>query len=281
MKKEKIVEEQYVLTPLNNLMMNYGVYVFSKSEKFLVNLITFILGGATGLIFYSGLFKVDGYATLATYISDIIFFVIVGYVGMKFLAPMYKQSRLEKRKNAIKTQFRDMLESLAASFSAGSNVHTAFLSALNDLKMQYDEKDMIIQEMQQIINASAQGVNIDVMLRDFSVRSQNDDILNFADVFGMCHEKGGNMQAVILRTHDLIGQKITISDEIQTKLTSNKMQHNVMSVMPLAVVLMLKLTNESFAQNFATPLGVIVNTIAIGIFIGAYKYGQKIVDIKA
>jgi len=54
-----------------------------------------------------------------------------------------------------------------------------------------------------------------------------------------------------------------------------------MSIMPIAVVMLLRLTNESFAENFATPVGVIVNTIAIGVFIGSYKYGQKIVDIKA
>ncbi len=281
MKKEKKIEVQYVKTPLNNEMLDYSVYVFTKSEKFLVNLIAFILGGITGMVFYSGLFKVDGYATIATYISDIFFFSAVGFAAMKFLVPMYKNSMLEKRKNKLKTQFRDMLESLAASFSAGSNVQTAFVAALTDLKMQYDENELIIKEMKQIIDASMQGINIDVMLRDFATRSQNDDILNFADVFEMCHQKGGNMQSVILRTHDLIGQKITISDEIQTKLTSNKMQHNVMSIMPIAVVMLLKLTNESFAQNFATPVGVIVNTVAIGVFVASYKYGQKIVDIKA
>jgi len=281
MKKEKVVEVQYVKTPLNNEMLDYSVYVFSKAEKVMAYLVAFVLGGITGMIFYSGLFKVDGYATIATYISNAFFFIAVGIAAIKFLVPMYKKSMLEKRKNKLKVQFRDMLESLAASFSAGSNVQTAFAAALNDLKMQYEEGALIITEMQQIIDASNQGINIDVMLRDFAARSQNDDILNFADVFEMCHQKGGNMQSVILRTHDLIGQKITISEEIQTKLTSNKMQHNVMSIMPIAVVMLLRLTNESFAENFATPVGVIVNTIAIGVFIGSYKYGQKIVDIKA
>jgi len=155
------------------------------------------------------------------------------------------------------------------------------LSAFNDLKLQYEENDFIIQEMQQIISGSNQGINIDVMLRDFAARSSNDDVLNFADVFAMCHQKGGNMKSVIMRTHDLIGQKIAISNEIQTKLTSNKMQHNVMSLMPIAIVLMLKLTNKGFAENFATPTGVLVNTIAIVVFIAAYKYGEKIVAIKA
>ena len=48
----------------------------------------FIGGGVVGLIFYSGFFKVDGYATLKTYIADLVIFLIadipqikvVGYV---------------------------------------------------------------------------------------------------------------------------------------------------------------------------------------------------------
>jgi len=94
--KKKIIEEQYLTTPLNNQMLNYNVYVFSKAEKILANLIAFILGGITGLIFYSGLFKVDGYATMATHISNIFFFTVVGFAGIKFLVPMYKNSMLEK-----------------------------------------------------------------------------------------------------------------------------------------------------------------------------------------
>ena len=73
---------------------------------------------------------------------------------------------------------------------------------------------------------------------------------------------------------------MAVTDEIETKLTSNKMQHNVMSIMPIVVVAMLKFTNDSFADNFATPVGVFVNTIAIGIFIASYRYGLKICSIK-
>ena len=40
------------------------------------------------------------------------------------------------------------------------------------------------------------------------------------------------------------------------------------------------MSSSSFAENFATVKGVVVITVAIGIFIGAYKYGEKITDIK-
>lgn len=279
-KKEKMQEPEYINSPLNNPMPNYAVYIMSKTEKAIIGLISFLAGGFVSLIFYGNLFMVDGFATIATHISNIVVFVVLGVLTIKFLVPMYKKRCLEKRRNILKQQFRDMLESLAASFSSGSNVQKAFESAAEDLKMQYSPKDYIVKEMEEILSGMQQNINVEVMLENFGKRSGNEDIISFADVFSVCYRKGGNMNSVIHRTHAVISEKMAVADEIETKLTSNKMQHNVMSVMPIAVVAMLRFTNESFSANFATPVGVVVNTVAIGIFVGAYIYGNKIVDVK-
>lgn len=277
-KKQK--QPQYLNGPLNKPMMNYAVYVMSAAERIIANFISFICGGFVGLIFYGGLFKNDGMSTFATYISDTVFFVVVGIVAAKFLVPLYEKRCLDKRNAVLRSQFRDMLESLSASFSTGSNVQKAFEAALEDLKMQYGEKDFIVKEMKEILSGMAQNISAEVMLRDFGNRSGNEDVISFADVFEICYRKGGNMNTVIHRTHSVISEKIAVSDEIETKLTSNKMQHNVMSIMPIGIVAMLRFTNEAFAESFTSPVGIIANTVAIGIFLAAYKYGTKIVDIK-
>lgn len=280
LKKKKEVEPAFINSPLNNPMKNYRVYTMGKAESILVKVISFVIGGFVGLIFFSGLFKNDGYPTLATYISDIVVFVVFGFFAMSFLSKMYQQRAFEKQQKKLKSQFRDMLESLSASVSTGSNISHAFEAALNDLSMQYNEDDYIILEMKEILNGTNHNISAEAMLKNFGSRSGIDDIENFADIFEICYRKGGDMKSVIGRTNTVISEKMAVSDEIDTKLTSNKMQHNVMSVMPIAVVALLKLTNRSFAENFATPVGVIVNIIAIGIFVAAYKYGTKIVDIK-
>lgn len=280
MNNTKVSEPQYINSPLNNPMINYKVYKMSKAESVIVRVVFIIIGGLVGLIFYGGLFKVDGFSTTATNISDAVCFTIVGLGAMMFLVPMYIKRKKDKRDEKVKNQFRDMLESLSSSFSSGSNVTKAFEAALQDLRMQYDENDYIVEEMQEIINGVSQNIGIEVMLRNFGERSGNEDIVSFADVFEICYRKGGDMRSVIHRTHGVISEKMAVSDEIKTKLTSNKLQHNAMSLMPIAVVAMLKLTNQAFAENFATLTGVVVNTVAIGIFVGAYKYGQKIIDVK-
>lgn len=279
-KKEKVIIPEYINSPLNNPMLNYKTYVMGAAEKAFVRLLAFLIGGIVGLIFYGNLFMLDGLPTTATHISNAVVFIIVGLLAIKLVFPIYAKSRAEKRSNILKQQFRGMLEALSSSFSTGSNVQNAFASALEDLKLQYSEKDYIVMEMEEIINGTKQNIGIEVMLKDFAERSGNEDVMSFADVFEICYRKGGDMNFVIQRTHSVISDKMAVADEIETKLTSNKMQHNVMSLMPIALVAMLRLTNESFATNFATPTGVLANTVAIGIFIGAYIYGNKIVEIK-
>jgi tight adherence protein B len=123
-------------------------------------------------------------------------------------------------------------------------------------------------------------VGIDVMLRDFGERSGTEDILSFADVFGLCFRKGGDINMIVRQTHAAMSEKMSIMEEIRTKLASNKMQHNIMSVMPVVIILMLRATNPAFAESFATPAGVLANMAGMAIFVASYFIGRKIVDIK-
>ena len=280
MKKEKPVK--FYKNPLNRMMLNYGAYVLAPAERLALYIVTFAIGGAVGLVFYSGLFKNSyGNPTTATQISDAVFFILVGLVANRFLAPIYHENRLKNQQKKLESQFLTLLDSLASSLASGSNTQRAFENAYSDLLVQYSENDFIVRETRQIIDGVAQNFSIDVILRDFAARSGNDNIMNFAEVFYTCFSKGGNMQTTVLGTYNSIREKIMIDDEIQTKLTSNKIQLNLMSVMPIVIVAMLRLTNPSFAASFATPSGVVANTVAIGIFVGAYKFGQKVVSLGA
>lgn len=261
-------------------MINYKVYIPSAAENIIARIVMIIVGGIVGLIFFSGLFMVDGEPTMATRISDTVVFIAVGLVAMKAFAPIWFKRRHEKRNAVLRGQFRDMLDALAASLSSGSNPAEAFHSAYRDCCMQYGENSYIAKELKEIIAGAAQNVSYSEMLTSFAERSGNEDIESFAGVFEICMRKGADLKTVIRRTHGIISDKMAVNDEIATKLASNKMQNDVMSVMPIGIIAMLRFTNPSFAESFASPLGVIVNIIAIGIFVGSYILGQKIMDIK-
>ena len=118
------------------------------------------------------------------------------------------------------------------------------------------------------------------MLSSFSSRTENEDIQNFGNVIENCYRMGGDFKAAVRKTRDIISDKMAIEDEIQTKLASNKLQLNVMSLMPIALVAMLKMSSGSFADNLSSIIGVFAMTAALAIFVAAYFWGQKIIDVK-
>lgn len=280
MKKEKVIEPEFYVSALNNQLLNYNIYYMSMAEKLLYFLLAFIAGGIVGLIFYANLFMRDGEATLATHISNVIVFVGIGFAAAKIYMPMRKESLKKKRQEELRKQFREMLSSLNSSFSAGANIVTAFGNANADMLSQYGDQAYITKESFEIIEGMRNNLAIGDLLDDFGKRSGVDDIQDFATVLQICYEKGGDMKGVVRNTYDLIGEKMTINDEIETKLTSNKMQQNVMSIVPIFMVGFLRFSSSSMAANFASAKGVLVMTVAIAIFVGSYMYGRKVVDIK-
>ena len=280
-KEKKELEPQYYSSSLNTLLLNYNTYIMSKKEKFLYGIGSFFAGGLLGLIFYGGQFKnSDGENTLATYICNLVIFCLVGIIARKVFIPLRKKQLEAKRKKQLTMQFRSFLDSLAVSLSSGMNVSDSLISASNDLKNEFSEDSYIVNEVNEMINGIENNIPIEETIAFLGERSQISEIKNFGTVFSISYRAGGNLKDIVRRTNDIIGEKIEISNEIDTTLASNKTQFNAMMVIPIVMVLLLKFMSSSFSESFATIPGVIAVSIANVIFFISYKIGQKIMDIK-
>lgn len=280
MAKTKEKEPQYYMSALNNPMLNYRTYVFSVKEGLLYFLLTFVVGGSVGLIFFGGLFQQDGEATLATMISNIVVFCLVGGIATKVFLPSLRERAKNKRTLRLKNQFRDFLSSLSTGMSGGMNVRDALANTYVDMKEQYTEDAYMVKEIAEMLAGMQNNIALEDMLKDFGMRSGVDDISNFAIVFATCYRTGGNLKSVLRRTTSIISDKMIIAEEIETTLTSNKMQMLVMNVIPIFLVAMMKSMSSEFAEGFASGVGVIATLVAVAIFVAAYVLGQKIMDVK-
>lgn len=279
--KEKDAQEPRTIpSPVNNPMLNYRVYYMSATERILYGLLVFAAGGFAGWVFYGGLFMEDGDATLLTYISNLIIICIIGGIAVRVFLPALRKMLKEKRDKTLRLQFRDMLENLTSSLASGNTVAESFVNARNDLANQYSESDYIIQELTEIVSGINNGYTLEEMLSAFGERTDSEDIQNFSNVIGNCYRMGGDFKTVVRKTRDIISDKMAIEDEIVTKISSNKLQHNAMCLMPILLVAMLKMSSPSFAENLASFLGVLVTTVAVGIFVASYFWGRKIIDIR-
>lgn len=258
-KKEKYIKK----VGITGIGDDYTVYEISIRERILGYLIGFFAGAAAAHIMFGN------------YFSSLIIGLIIGF----FAIPILRTYLFNRQKKTILLQFRDLLDSLSNSFSAGKNTPDAFSDALNDMKLSYGDDAIISKEVSIIISGLHSNFTIEDMLKDMSLRCGLQDINSFADTFSVCNRLGGNLKKVVSETRDIISDKIEIEMEIQTTITSNKNEMNVMALMPFVIVLMMGLLGEeSITAN--TPLNIIVKFFAIALFVVAYVIGRRITNIK-
>lgn len=282
MKREKKAKPSQYVQSLNNMrVLNYNVYNMGKMEKLLYTLLAFVAGAAVGYLFYGGLGKDDyGNSTQITYICNVVISCLVGFVAVRLFIPVRTRQLCVKRQKELRNQFADMLEALATSLSAGKNVNDSFQGIYGDMKIQYGKNAYIVYEIQVILAGVNNNIPIEDLLMHFGRRSGVKDIENFAQVFSTAFRKGGNLKDIIQNTHEIIHDKMSIEMDIESVVASNKMEQNIMIVLPILLVGFIKMTSPEFASNFASGSGIAATTIAIGCFVAAYFIGQKILDIK-
>lgn len=274
-------EPQYYKTATNLMALNYRVYIMSMKEKVGYSLLAFAVGAAVGYIFYGGLATDDlGQPTILTYILNTIIMSVTGFVFARIFLPMRTEQLKKGRQEKLKTQFRDMLEAFSTSLGAGRNVKDSFSAAYDDLGNQYESTAFILQELFIINHGIINGQAVEDMLEDFGYRSGIEDISNFANVFKICYRRGGNIKDTVKSTCDIIGDKMSIMQTIETTVTSSKSELNLMLVLPVLMIMLMKGSSEDFARNFASPAGILSTTVALILTVVAYLIGKKVMDIK-
>lgn len=281
-KKQKKEEEPlYYVSATNQQLLNYKAYRMTPNEKMGYFLLAFIAGAVVGFLFYGGLLKDDfGKPTIYTYLIDAAVMVLVGMIAGRVFLPIRKEQIINKRKKELRKQFIALLDSLSTSIASGKNVPNAFLSARDDLRIQYPEEAYILQEVNNILSGLRNNIDVGQMLVDFGERSGIKDIQTFGRVFETAFAKGANLKEVVRNSNNILSTKIQIEEEIETKVASTKNEQTIMLVMPIVLVGMIKMSGGDFAANFSTPTGILTTTIAIGFFVAAYFIGRKILTIE-
>jgi tight adherence protein B len=258
-KKEKYVPVEGLLGPAED----YHIYPWTISDV----AVAALAGCAAGIV------------VVYVFFASVPASVVAGVLGALLAQPFYHDYKKKKRLKSMLLQFKDMLESIGASYSAGKNTMDAFLDAKNDMSHLYGEKADIVRELQIIIDGIANNFQVELMMQNWAKRSGLDDIENFAQVFSVANRQGSDMKRVVNESKDIIAQKIEIEMEIETLLSGNKNELNVMMCMPVLIMGMLSVFGiGSVAEN--TPFNVALKMGCIVLFGISYLLGRMITNIK-
>ena len=242
---------------------DYSIYIPTLKEKVIWFIIALLASGAVLYLFY----------------ENVIVSLVVGAIcGVAFI-PLRTKQMITKRRQKLSLQFRELLDALSTSIGAGKNVQDSFQGAVDDLAIQFTREADIVKELEIICAGMYNNIAIEDLLMNFADRSGVEDIENFANVFATCYRKGGNINEVIKNTAEIIGDKIEIKMELETMVSGQKNEMNVMLVMPALFMIVMKSMGGGLI-DLSTPIGLLSVSGALLIFVLAYFVGQWITNIK-
>ncbi len=246
-------------------MIDYNEYAIPLKMKLVYALAASVAVFAVSYLFY----------------RSVIISMVISPLGIFYLKYKRKQI-IHKRKIELNLQFKDLLISLASSLSAGKPLEKSFVGALSDLYVLYPSDDAyIVRETKIIINKLSLNVSIEDAISDFAVRSDIDDIQNFSDVIIICKRTGGNLVEAIKNSSRIISEKIEMTQEIETLLSSRKFEQKILNIMPIVMIFILSTTAAEYIKPvFVTATGRISVTLCLILLTVAYLISNRIMNIK-
>lgn len=222
-----------------------------------------------------------GFVILFVYYKLVVLSIIGGIVFGAVYISVGAQNAINKRRKKLRTQFKEMLEALSVAMRAGNPPAKALQSAREDLLLLYNESSDIIVEMDIIIKSFDNAIPLSESFHDFAERSGLDDIESFASIYKTIEGKSSRADEIVRQTQSIIGDKMEIEMEIETLMTSAKNEMNIMTMMPLVILLILGYIGSGFMDAiYTTTGGRVAATVGLIIFVFSVAYGRKISSIR-
>ena len=245
------------------MTINYGEYQAKGAEKRKFLCRGFLLTSAIAWLFYRSFFAVLLFAP-----------------GACILLKWQERNKIKKRKWELNQQFKQGILSLSAALNAGYSIENAFKEAVGDLLLMYEEDADIIREFSWISSQISMNRPVEEALSDLAVRTEIEDIENFAEIFQTAKRTGGDIMKIIRQTGKNIEERFEIMREMDTMIAQKKLEANIMSVVPLGIIVYMWIASPGFLDIlYGNLFGCIFMTVMLLIYAGAYCLMKKITNI--
>lgn len=248
----------------NYNLPDYAEYRFTWGQRFL-----YLLEGSLLVIMV-------GYFFYQSWIACVCLFPL--------LSLFFKEKKKElakRRRQELSVQFKDLVLSLSANQRAGYSIENAFKEAYQDMEMLYGAQSPVCQEVRYILQGLENNIALEKLLYSLGVRSGQQDIMQFADVFLIAKRSGGNMTDILEKTAAVIEQKIETDQEIQLMISAKKMEQRIMNMVPFLIIFYIGTTSKGFFDVlYHNLVGVVIMTVCLGLYGTAYLLSKRIVEIE-
>lgn len=244
--------------------MKYDEYRMTPAETVRYCIIYLVLTALISYVFY-----------------DLIYAFLI-FLPMLLLFLRYvKKGLIRKRKDLLKIQFRDMIDSIASALKAGYSVENAFYESRKDMLRLHGRDSLIVKELDYFFLKLENGIPLETILSDFASRTGVEDISDFSEIFVLAKRNGGDFTGIIGKTVMIMKEKDETEREISVILSGRKYEQRVMCIIPIGIIIYLRITSREFLSVlYHNPAGVVIMTVCLAVYIASYLISLKLIDIR-
>lgn len=188
---------------------------------------------------------------------------------------------IKKKKQIFQLQFKEAIQALSAALNVGYSVENAMRETWKDLQVLYQKDEKILREFQYMIRQLEMNIPVETVLKEFTVRTEEEDVQLFVTVFSLAKRSGGDMIQIIRNAVNQISEKVEVKREIETIMAAKKLEFQIMSVIPFGMICYLRISFPEFMDVlYGNVLGVFIMSVCLVMYVTAYEIGKRIVEIE-
>lgn len=230
-----------------------------------------------GLVFFAA-------AAAGAYIlsNNVAVSAVIALITVPFFARRFLRSQREKKKKKIEGQFLEAMELVLAAVNAGNSVEQAFQSVCDSYRNGGSVKiGDIVGELEAVCGKTGMLYFFYDELMLFAMKTKSEDVISCVKAMSIVGVRGGDMTYVIRNALANLRIRNETDAEIASALALPKYNLRIITVMPFALVLLVKSMSAGYMNPlYESRLGLVISLGAMAVIAAAWILGSRLCDIK-
>ena len=262
--KEIVLENITHLKTQKSLIDDYDLYYLSYKD---------LIEHSLKALGFTFLVSVSFYNSMILFAMLIPICVIYPFFLKKIL--------IKKRKNELIHEFKDFLRTLQSFLDASYSLESSFPLCIKEMSMLYGEDSMMVNELKDMCKKINMNKPIELVFREFALKTKVDDILDFSDVLMITKRMGGNINKAIKNTISLVNDKFDIEIKIKTLTAQKQFEQSIMNLLPFFIIIYMNFSSRDYLKVLYTSIwGRLLMTILLLFYFLSIRISKKIIDIE-
>lgn len=245
-------------------MMDYSNYEWEKKEFFIELMKASLLIMVIAYLFYQSMWA-----------------CIMMFPFSLLIMKIRKRRWIDERRWTLTLEFKEVLLQISASLGIGYSIENAVTQTSKEIELLLERDAYMVTELETMVYRLKRNETIESIFLEFANRAGVEEITNFVDVFITAKRTGGDVIRIISKTSQNISDKVEVQQEIRTLITAKRFEAKIMSIVPIGIILYLWMTSPGYLDPlYHNVLGILLMTVLLMAYGGAYYFMQKIIDIR-